>query len=151
MDYTYGSHLYLSIVGVILLIVVVFTLRSEVTFLAQNRSLRFQFVLSLLSLFVLILVTMTCLFHWFIRPEFTFIVIMALLPVLLILAPLILYLRAKSFAKLSKVRYEEQRQLIREVQEMIDEKKRQKIKEGKISRGEELDRDWKSDDGNQQS
>jgi len=136
MEYTVGQHFYLTIVGILLLIVLVFTLRYELSFLSQNRHQRLQFALSMASMFVMILLIMTCLFHWIVRPEYSFIVLMSLLPLLLILAPIILYFRAKSFGKLAKERLEEQRKLILEVQELIDEKKREKIKEGKIARGE---------------
>lgn len=126
MQYTYWSHLYLTAVGLLLLVILVFTLRSEMSFLAGHRKGRMQFFLSLVSIFVILALTVICLFHWMVHPVFTFTAILLLFPVLLVLAPVILLLRAKEFAELAKTRREEQNRLIREVQELIEEKKRQK-------------------------
>lgn len=138
-EYTYLNHLYLTIVGIVLLVILLFTLRAEMTFLAQSKEHRLQFVLSLLSLFIMFLLTLTTLFHWVVRPVTAFTLIMALLPLLLILAPLILLLRARAFARLAKSRMEEQKALMREVQDLIDEKKREKIRAAKLARGEKTD------------
>ena len=137
MVYSYWNHFYLTLVGIVLLTVLVFTLRSEMAFLSQHRSLRLQLALSLISIFVLLLLTMISLFHWLLSPIFALTALLALLPVLLILAPLILILRARAFAALAKSRLEEQRKLVREVMDLIDQKKLEKIKEGKVARGEE--------------
>ena len=139
MQYTGWSHLYLTIVGAVLLIVLLFTMRPEISYLLQHREQRLQFVLSLTSVFIMLILTMVTLFHWILDATVTFVIIMALFPLLLILAPMVLGLRAKSFASLTKSRIEEQRKLIREVQDLIDEKKRERIKEGKVARGEELE------------
>jgi hypothetical protein len=141
MAYNYTTHFYLTVVGVVLLIVLVFSLRSEIAFLSQHKNLRLQLFLSMLSIFVMLLLTLVTLFHWLLSPIYEFTAILALFPILLILAPLILWLRAKSFTALAKDRLEEQKRLIREVQELIDERKREKIKEGKASRGEPIEDD----------
>lgn len=138
-EYTAKAHWTLTIIGLILLVILLFTMRSEVTFLRQHRRLKGQMVLSLMSLAIMIFLTLVLLFHWSIDPFYTFTAVMLLTPLLLILAPLILYLRARAFKHLSRERMEEKKKLIREVQEMLDEQKRQKIREGKIARGEPLD------------
>lgn len=140
-EYSNLNHLYMTILGIVLLLVLLLTIRSEMQFLSQNRELRFQSALSMISIFVMIMLCLTALFHWFLDPVIAFTIIMLLLPILLILAPVILYLRAKSFTKLARERMEEHRKLIREVQDLIDERKREKIKEGKKARGE-----FKNDD-----
>jgi hypothetical protein len=146
MEYTYSSHLYLVIVGILLLIILLFSLRSEIVFLHQHRKYKLQFYLSLMSIFVMLLLTMLTIFHWFISPIFEFTAILILFPLLLIIAPLILWLRAKAFAGFAKDRMEEQRKLIMEIQDLIDEKKRQKIKDAKLARGEQVDKDDLSQD-----
>ena len=139
MEYTVKSHWTLTIIGFLLLVILVFTLRSEISFLRQYRKHKAQMVLSLLSLAIMVFLTLVLLFHWSLDPFYAFTAIMLLTPLLLILAPLILYLRARAFRTLTRSRMEEKKQLIREVQEMLDEQKRQKIREGKIARGESLD------------
>jgi hypothetical protein len=137
MVYTVQSHIFLTIFGVVLLLVLLLTIKSEMTFLVQNKKLKLQLVLSIISMSVLFLVTMTTLLHWFVSPIFTYTVLLGLLPILLILAPVILWLRARAFSGLARERLDEQRRLVREVMEIVDEKKREKIKEAKQSRGEE--------------
>lgn len=136
-EYTAQAHWTLTIIGLILLIVIIFTLRAETSFLAISKKQRFQYVLSLISIFIMSILTIALLFHWSLPPLTTFVILIVLAPLLLILSPVILYLRAKSFKNLSRERLEEQKRLIIEVQEMIDAKKRQDIKDGKIARGEE--------------
>jgi hypothetical protein len=138
-DYTAQTHWALTIIGLILLVVIIFTVRSEAAFLAVSKKERFQFVLSILSMAIMTLLTVILLFHWTLPPAYVYIALMAFAPLLLILSPLILYLRSKSFRKLNQSRMDEQKRLIMEVQEMIDAKKRQDIREGKISRGEKID------------
>jgi len=139
LEYTANAHLTLTIIGLVLLVILVFTLRAEVTFLAQYRTHKVQTALSLLSIGVMFFLTLTLLLHWSLSPFFVFTTIMLLTPLLLILAVVILYLRAKAFTALVKQRRRDQVQLIREVQELLDEKKREKIREQKIARGEPVD------------
>ncbi|MCX6645523.1 MAG: hypothetical protein NTY09_04075 [bacterium] len=138
-EYTAQAHWTLTIIGLILLIVIVFTVRSEAAFLAVSKNDRLQYVLSFISMVIMILLTVILLFHWTFSPIYAYIALLAFAPLLLILSPLILYLRSKSFRLLNKIRMEEQKRLIMEVQEMIDAKKRHDIREGKISRGEQVE------------
>jgi uncharacterized membrane protein len=138
-EYSVKAHWTLTIIGLLLLIILVFTLRSEISFLRQYRRHKAQMILSLISMAIMIFLTLVLLFHWSLSPFYAFTAIMFLTPLLLILAPLILWLRARAFRSLTKSRIEEKKRLIREVQEMLDEQKRQKIREGKIARGEPVD------------
>jgi uncharacterized membrane protein len=138
-EYTAFAHMFLTILGLVLLVVIVFTLRAETGFLVQHREHRVQFVLSVISMCVMVFLTLTCLFHWVLSPVTTLLTVMTSVLVLLILAPTILLLRARAFVGLAKDRREERRRLIDEVLDMIDEKKRQKIRDGKRKRGEELE------------
>jgi len=132
------AHVFLTVFGLLLLVVIVFTLRAETGFLIHYRKHRLQVVLSLISIFVMALLTLTCLFHWSLPPLATLMTVTTSVLVLLVLAPLILILRTRTFAGLAKDRREERRRLIKEVLDMIDEKKREKIRKGKIARGEEI-------------
>ena len=136
MGYSLSIHLSLTVLGLVLLVVLVFTLRSEMNYLIHNRSQRLQFAFSILSIFVSFLLTLTCLFHWILSPFFTFVVVTVSSVLLFIFGSSVLLLRANAFKKLPKERIEEQRKLIYEVQDIIDEKKRRKIEEQKIKRGE---------------
>jgi membrane-associated HD superfamily phosphohydrolase len=136
-EYTPQIHWFLTIFGLALLVVITITFRLETSFLVISKKHRLQFILSLLSMIILGLLSLISLFHWSIPPLFTFTALMILAPLLLILAPAILYLRAKSIRQLHKDRLDEQKRLIMEVQDLIDQKKRESIREGKISRGEE--------------
>lgn len=137
-EYTPQIHWFLTIFGLILLVVIAFTFRLETSFLVISKKHRLQFILSLLSMIILSLVSLISLLHWSIPPYFTFTALIILAPLLLILGPVILYLRSKSLRQLHKDRLEEQKRLIIEVQDMVDQKKRESIREGKISRGEEV-------------
>lgn len=137
MHYTPTINFFLTAFGVVLALVLYFTLNSEISYLAQNKKHRLQFVLSMISLGVMFLVMLTALLHWFVRADFAYTVIMLALPILLILAASILWLRAKAFRSLARERMEEQRKLIREIVDLIDEKKKEKIKEGKQARGDQ--------------
>ncbi len=138
-EYTATSHLTLTVMGFILFAVIIFTVRAELAFLKQSRQMRGQFVLSILSIAIMTYLTLVLLFHWSISPFTVFVTVMLLVPLLLILAPIILYLRARSFKVLMIERREDQKKLIHEVQEMLDDKKRGKIVQGKLERGEPLD------------
>jgi amino acid transporter len=138
-DYTYTNHLWLTIIGLVFLVVLVFTLRSELSYLLEFRKQRLQFILSLLSIFLTIVLSLTCLLHWMISPFTVFATLLILGPLVLVIALLILLLRTRTVAALARSRMEEQKKLIVEVQEIIDEKKRERIREGKRARGEKLD------------
>lgn len=138
-DYTYINHLWLTIIGLVFLVVLVFTIRLELSYLLEFRKQRLQFILSLLSIFLTILLTLTCLLHWMISPVTVFSTLLILAPLVLVLALCILLLRTRTVAALARSRMEEQKKLVMEVQDIIDEKKRERIREGKRARGEELD------------
>ena len=95
-------------------------------------------MLSLISMSIMVILTVTLLFHWSLPPVYEMLVLLILSPMLLILSPWILYLRAKSFRGIQKKKLEEQKRLVMEVQEMVDEQKRRHIREGKIARGEDV-------------
>lgn len=138
-EYNASMHVFLTILGLVLLVVIIFTLRAETGFLIQHRKQRIQLALSIVSIAVMVFLTLTCLLHWVLSPITTLLTLMTAVLVLLILAPTILYLRAREFAGLARDRREERRRLIGEVIEMIDEKKREKIREEKRKRGEDVD------------
>ena len=125
--------------GLIMLAVIVITIRSELSFLSESKTQKLQLVLSVLSLVVLTYLTLTWLLHWNLPPVYVVTTTMLLVPILLVLAPIILWLRSRSFRKLASERRQEQEKLIREVQELLDEKKREKIRQGKVKRGEKFD------------
>jgi len=125
--------------GLIMLAVIVITIRSELSFLSESKTQKLQLVLSVLSLVVLTYLTLTWLLHWNLPPVYVVTTTMLLVPILLVLAPIILWLRSRSFRKLASERRQEQEKLIREVQELLDEKKREKIRQGKVKRGEKVD------------
>ena len=137
-DYTYTNHLWLTIIGLVFLVVLVFTLRSEMSYLLEFRKQRLQFILSLLSIFLTIVLSLTCLMHQWISPFTVFAILLILAPLVLVIALFILLLRTRTVAALAKARMEEQKKLVIEVQEMIDEKKRERIRDGKRARGEKL-------------
>ncbi len=139
MSYNYETSLALVVIGLVFLVILVFTLRSEISYLSDHRRHRVQLVLSLVSIFVTFLLSLTCLLHCWISPIITFTTLLILGPALLILAPIILFIRARTFTGLIESGLEERRKLIREVKDIIDEKKRQKILDGKIARGEKVD------------
>jgi len=132
-------HVSLTGVGLVLLAVLVLSLRAELTSLSENKHHRTQVILSVISMGALIYLTLTLLFNWSLSKETVLWTILVVMPVLLILAPIILILRARSFRGLVRKRIDEQRKLIREVEELMDERKRERIREGKISRGEPVD------------
>jgi sensor histidine kinase YesM len=105
----------------------------------EHRRYKVQFVLSMVSIFITLVLSLICLFHWILSPVSVFTTLMFLGPLLLVLAFLILLLRARMITDLAKSRMAEHRKLVIEVQELIDEKKRERIREGKRSRGEDPD------------
>ncbi|HDS31011.1 MAG TPA: hypothetical protein ENN67_08215 [Firmicutes bacterium] len=137
MEYTYSTHFALTIIGLIFLFLLIFTMRNEVSYLSEHKKYRFQYALSMVSILITLVLALTCLFHWALAPIFVFLALTILGPLLLMLAFLILILRARMIKDLTKDRMEEHKKLVIEVQEMIDEKKRERIRKGKISRGED--------------
>lgn len=137
-EYTPQIHWFLTIFGLVLLVVITITFRLETSFLVISKKHRLQFILSLVSMIILGLLSLISLLHWSIPPYFTFTALIILAPLLLISGPVILYLRSKALRRLHKDRLDEQKRLIIEVQDMVDQKKRESIREGKISRGEEV-------------
>jgi len=125
--------------GLIMLAVIGVTIRAELYFLSESKGQKLQLVLSVLSLLVLTYLTLTWLLHWNLPPIYVVTTTMLLVPILLVLAPIILWLRSRSFKKLAFERKHEHEKLIREVQDLLDEKKREKIRQGKVERGEKLD------------
>jgi len=139
LHYTAGSHLTLTIIGFILLAVIIFTFRSEYNFLKDRKDLKLQMVLSIISITIMIYLTLITLLHWSIPPGTVLMHIVFLVPIMLVLAPIILMLRARAFRKLVQQSKEDRIALIREVQGLLDKKKEEKIREGKIARGEPVD------------
>ncbi len=128
-----------TIIGFILLGVIIVTIRSELNFISQNKKLRAQNILSVLSICILVYLMLVLLLHWSLSPLTVIFTTMFLVPLLLILAPLILWLRSRAFKGLMLERKDEQMKLVIEVQDILDEQKRIKIKQGKIDRGESVD------------
>jgi len=137
--YTLSQHWTYMIMGLILLGVIGITIRAELNFLQYSKGQKVQMVLSVSSLIILIFLTAFWLLHWFLSPVFIVTITMLLVPLLLILAPLILLIRSRSFKHLNEMRRKEKEHLLLEVRELMDEKKREKIRQGKIERGESVD------------
>lgn len=136
VGYTSAQHVVYTLIGLLTFGVIIFTMKSETEFLTRTKQNWLQLVLSIISIFSMLLLTLTLLGHWFIPHVYTFLNLIILGPLLLMLAPVILLLRSRSFKELQKRRLEEQKRLISEVEEILDEKKRESIQKGKIDRGE---------------
>jgi len=139
MEYTASQHWIFTILGFLMLLILVFTLRLETTYLMQSRSQVAQLVMSLISIFIMFFLTLVLLFHWFLNPLFVVTSVMALTPLLLILAGLVMYFRFRKVRDLWMERINERHQLVSEVERMVDEKKREKIRQDKIERGEQVE------------
>ncbi|HEX9743900.1 MAG TPA: hypothetical protein VGB30_00595 [bacterium] len=137
MEYTVTHHIGYTVIGLITMGIILFSIKTETDFLYKYRQYKFQFALSLLSIFVMIVLSLTLLGHWFIPQIVTMFTLMILGPFLLILAPVILWLRARTFRGLERKWRKEQDKLITEIEDIIDEKKRERIMQGKSERGED--------------
>lgn len=136
MEYRPGENFIYLAIGLVFLGVIIFSLRQETEYLLEHRKKVGQFVLSVLSIFVMIVLSVTMLGNWFIPKEITLLVLLTLSPILLVLSLIILVLRQRNFKEWEKEWRAEQKKLISEIEEIIDAKKRERINEGKAERGE---------------
>jgi len=138
LSYSIAQHITYTVIGLLALVSLIFTIKYETEFLEKNRERKLQFIISLMSIGGMLVLILTLLGHWFITPLYTFYSLMLIGPLLLVLAPVILLLRHRQFKGLAEDRKIEQIKMVLEVEKMLDDAKMQKIKEGKIKRGEEF-------------
>ena len=123
---TAQGHLFITIFGVVLLILIVSAVRYELKFLSSSRTSPFVRGLSFLSFGFMGALSIVCIFHFPLSFPWFVSLVGTLAIVLLIITPVQLVYRTRSFHALKEQRIIEKAKLIRDMTNIIDESKREK-------------------------
>lgn len=117
------------VIGIFILLVTLFSLRYEITFLKTTKVGPFIWTVSILNFLTLAALLMVLFLHHMLDGIFVIKAIVALLLVLFLVSAVQLVTRRRVFTALQLELREQRSDMIRDMQDLIDEKKREKIRE----------------------
>lgn len=117
--------MFFVIFGIILLILILLAIRHEFKFLSTNKTTLLVKVLSFISFLFMLCLSLTIIFHFFFNLVSLVFVVITLAVILLILTPVQVAFRMRSFNSLKEQRILEKTKLLREVSAIIDDGKRE--------------------------
>lgn len=106
-----------------------FSLRHEIYFLKTTKVGRFGWTISILNFLVVLCLIIVLLSHHLFPQPHVLLVVVTLLILLLIISAIQLISRRRIFIKLQRELRQSKKDLILEARDLIDEKKREKIRE----------------------
>jgi hypothetical protein len=115
-------------IAVFIMLVALFSLRYEITFLQSKRVTPLMWFISILNFLTVIALLVVLLAHHKMSNLMVLKLILTLLIALLIISAIQLLLRRRLFIDLSRELAEHRRSMIHDMQDIIDEKKREKIR-----------------------
>lgn len=115
--------MFFVIFGIILLILVLLAIRHEFKFLSTNKTTLLVKVLSFISFLFMLCLSFTIIFHFYFNLVSLVFVVITLAVILLILTPVQVAFRMRSFNSLREQRILEKTKLLREVSAIIDDGK----------------------------
>jgi ABC-type transport system involved in cytochrome bd biosynthesis fused ATPase/permease subunit len=116
------------IIAVFIMLTGLFSLRYEISFLLNNRIGIFGWAISILNLLLVCALVVVLLVHRYMNEIYALFVIVSLLILLLIVSSIQLISRQRLFRAMRKKLIDQKTDLIRDVYDLIDEKKREKIR-----------------------
>ena len=118
--------MFFVIFGIILLILILLAIRHELKFLSTNKTTLLVKVLSFISFLFMLCLSFTIIFHFYFNLVSLVFVVITLAVILLILTPIQVAFRMRSFISLKEQRIMEKTKLLRDVSTIIDDGKREK-------------------------
>ncbi|MFH1513831.1 MAG: hypothetical protein ABIG42_00040 [bacterium] len=117
------------VIGLFILLVALFSLRYEITFLKTAKVGTFIWAVSVINFLTLAVLLLVLFLHHLMDKLFVIKAIVASLLVLFLVSAVQLVTRRRLFRTLELQLRDQRAEVIREMQDMIDEKKREKIRE----------------------
>ena len=117
------------VIGLFILLIALFTLRYEVSFLKTTKVGPFIWTVSILNFLTLAVLILILFLHHMLNGIFVIKAIITLLLVLFLVSAIQLVSRRRLFRALQLEIREHRSEMIRDMRDLIDEKKREKIRE----------------------
>ena len=117
------------VIAIFLMLAALFSLRYEITFLKSNRVGPFIWTVSILNFITVIALIVVLLIHHLMNQVLAIKIILALLLSLFIISAVQIISRRRLFASMSNQLQKRREEMIHDMMNMIDEKKRDKIRE----------------------
>jgi ABC-type transport system involved in cytochrome bd biosynthesis fused ATPase/permease subunit len=117
------------VIAIFLMLAALFSLRYEITFLKSNKVSTFIWTVSILNFITVVALIVVLLIHHLMNQVLAIKIILALLLSLFIISAVQIISRRRLFAAISNQLQKRREEMIHDMMDMIDEKKRDKIRE----------------------